>query len=77
MVIPVCECTECVGAENLPESVEMATASEEEEESAPTERHIAYESLKLRSQFKKEDIIHAFKQIVYERSIQVMKQFTY
>ena len=71
MVIPVCECTECVEPKDLPESVEMPSA--EEEEAEPNEKHIAYESMKLRNQFKKEDIIHAFKQIIYERSIQVLK----
>ena len=72
MVIPNCECMECVEPNDLPESVEMPSA-EEEEVAEPNEKHIAYESMKLRNQFKKEDIIHAFKQIVYDRSIQVLK----
>ena len=71
IVTTACECSECVAAENPPENVEMVDV--EEEKSEPTKRQIAYQSLKLRKEYGKEEIFHAFKQLIYERSIQILK----
>ena len=67
--IQALECT--LGTESIPMEV-----VEEEEPAVATEKHIRYESLKLRNQFKKEEIFHAFKELIHERSIQILKYLT-
>ena len=84
MVIPDCECNECVEANEFPESVEMRSQpenvempSEDEDAVEPTDAHTAYKSKLCRQNYTEAEIIHSFLQIVYQRSIQVLKLFSY
>ena len=65
----------------LVEDVEMTDVDEgievEEDEEELTERQIGYQSLKLRKEYGKAAITHAFLQFIHDRSIQVLKYSSY